>query len=273
MPGDEAPAAPSGSGGGGGGGGTSGNTANLQWKAPTVTHQQKYSLQPLPDDFECTPEEQTLLNFYDTIRSYERQAARLKDAAARKRLADREAEFQKQHETTGVSPGGGGGGGGEAVATKKKKKKRHQRRKIIDMDGGMDSDSGDDVDESMASDGSDGNGAEGDDESDDNQQSSYERREAKLQRMREEVEAKMGADAEVDARRQSMLQASNDDMVEDGPALKRKKIDDETQPKSSLIANLGNMATPPHEFSKSLELTALNGTCSRCRLCICGFML
>ena len=71
---------------------------NQQWKNPTPDRQQKYSIQPLPNDFEPNLEEQNLLKFYETIRSYERTAKRLKDTAARERLAAREREFQKQNE-------------------------------------------------------------------------------------------------------------------------------------------------------------------------------
>lgn len=216
----------------------SGSASNLQWKAPSAAHQQKYSLQPLPEDFDPTEEEQKLLNFYDTIREYERQAARLKDAAARKRLADREAEFNKQKESEGA----------ETPVRKKKKKKRP----VEDNDNDMHDNESED--ESMDSAGSD-------EESDqDEHKSSYDRREEKLQALREEIEAKkkMGAmaEAEEDALRQELLTSSA--VEEEGPLLKRKKI--ESTQNSSLIDNISSLETPPHDFSKKLELSALHGT-------------
>ena len=220
-------------------GGTGGGSTNQQWKAPSAAHQQKYSLHPLPEDFDPTDEEQKLLNFYDTIRSYERQAARLKDAAARKRLADREAEFQKQNESSN-SPD----------PSSKNKPKKKKKKKPVEMDNDEMHDESDD--ESVESAGSE-------DSDDEQHKSSYDRREEKLQALREEVEAKTkmsaAAEAEEDARRQELLTSS---ATEEGPALKRKKI--ETTQKSSLIASIGNMVTPPHDFSKKLELSALHGT-------------
>ena len=216
--------------------------SNLQWKAPSAAHQQKYSLQPLPEDFDPTEEEQKLLNFYDTIREYERQAARLKDAAARKRLADREAEFNKQKESESAP------GEPSAKSKRKKKKKRHVEENDNDMN---DNES---EDESMDSAGSD------EESNDDEHKSSYDRREEKLQALREEIEAKkkMGAmaEAEEDALRQELLTSSA--VEEEGPLLKRKKI--ESTQNASLIDNISSLETPPHDFSKKLELSALHGT-------------
>ena len=216
-----------------------------QWKAPSAAHQQKYSLQPLPEDFDPTEEEQKLLNFYDTIREYERQAARLKDAAARKRLADREAEFNKQKESEGGAP---------VEASSKTKRKKKKKKKASDDNDNEMQDNNESENESMES-------AASDEESESEEhKSSYDRREEKLQALREEVEAKkkMGTlvDAKEDALRQELLTSSI--VEEEGPLLKRKKV--ESTQMSSLIDNISSLETPPHEFSKKLELTVLNGT-------------
>lgn len=214
----------------------SGTGATSQhWKTPSVAHQQKYSLVPLPDDFVTTKEEEALLNFYDTFKNYERQAKIVKDAAARAKLAAKEKEFREQNNainTTDSSP------------KKKRKKKKSAATAAVAGD----------------SDVSDGDDSIGCDESTDEEgKSSYARREEKLKALREEVEAKISAAAAKeggeDALRQELLTAAEDD--EDGPSLKRKKI--EPAQKSSLIASISNQVTPPHDFSKKLELSSVHG--------------
>ena len=72
--------------------------SNNSWRSPSAQQMQKYDLTQLPDNFEPTEEEQSLLDMYDVIRSYERQAARLKEEAARKKLEAADAEFQQQRQ-------------------------------------------------------------------------------------------------------------------------------------------------------------------------------
>jgi hypothetical protein len=217
------------------GGGSAGT--NQQWKAPSATNQQKYSLVPLPVDFEPTKEETSLLNFYETIRSYERQAARLKDAAARAKLAAKDAEFQKQNKDVS-NP--------ESATKKKKKKRKKQPTAAGDDEMAVESE-----DESSESEGSM-------DEDDDEHKSSYDRREEKLQALRDEVEAKINAAADAEAEQDALIQEHlTTSTTTEGPSIKRKKI--EPAQKSSLIASIGNRATPPHDFSKKLELNPIHG--------------
>lgn len=215
--------------------GQDGNPASQQWRNPSAAIQQKYSLVPLPDDFQPTKEEESLLNFYETIRSYERQAARLKDAAARAKLAAKEAEFQKSNATS------------ETLEAKKSKRKR-KKKKLPTSDDEPREQSEDESLESEASDMV---------EEDEEHKSSYDRREEKLQALRAEVEAKMNKETDDDALRKELL-ASNNEGVEGQPSFKRKKLED--APKSSLIASISNQATPPHDFSKNLELKPYNGS-------------
>lgn len=208
---------------------------NQQWKAPSAAHQQKYSLQPLPEDFEPTDQEQALLKFYETIRSYERTSARLKDVAARARLAAREAEYQKLKESN-----------------KKNKRRKKKKAEQFDDDDDDDEMADDSEDDSLAS-GSDDNSDE--DEEDAAPKSSYDKREEKLQKMRDEVEAKMNAEANEEELRQELL-TRHTSIGDEGPMLKKKKV--EQTEKSSLIASIV-ASTPPHDFSKKLELSPLSG--------------
>lgn len=220
-------------------------SGNQQWKTPSASHQAKYNLVPIPD-LEPTEEEQKLLGFYDTIRSFERQAARLKDAAARAKLAAKDAEFQNKSSSAANAA---------EPSSSEKKRKRSKKAKKTATSGGDDGG------------GEDGAAAESDDDEslgseksmDENeQQSSYERREEKLQALREEIEAKMGkaSKEEQDELRQELLATSAE--TAEGPAIKRKKIE-HSQEKSSLISSIENQSTPPHDFSKKLEIKAWNG--------------
>jgi hypothetical protein len=201
------------------------------WKAPSATHMQKHDLVPLPEDFEPTPEEQLLLDTYETVKTYERQAARLKEEAARQKLADKEDEFQQK------------------LAPNKKNKRRRRKAAAAAAGGGSESDLGSDDEPSDENDEND---------EDEDEQTLHERREAKLATWREEVEvAKQPKESEADAlraqqRAQHLTTAAEDAYENVGPLVKRKKMD--VQEPKSLIANLNAGATPPHDFSKSLEL-------------------
>jgi len=211
------------------------SSTSQQRKTQSVAHQQKYSLVTLPDDAVTTKEEETLLNFYDTFKNYERQAKIVKDTAARAKLAAKEKEFREQNNAINTT---------ESSKVKKRKKKRFAAETAAACDSGV-------------SDGDDSIGC--DDSMEEEGKSSYDRREEKLQALREEVKAKISAAAAKeggeDALRQELLTAAEDD--EDGPSLKRKKI--EPAQKSSLIASISNQVTPPHDFSKKLELSSVHG--------------
>lgn len=199
-------------------------TSNQQWRNPSITDQQKYSLKPFEEDFEPTLEEQSLLRMYQTIRSYEKAAARLKDAAARAKLAAREAEFQKQQGTSGE---------GRPAKRLKKKKTKAETYDENDLLDGSDDSIGSYVN------------------SDEEEKTAEE----KLQALRDEVEAKMKAEAKQEELRKELLSgtAAGED---EGPMLKRKRAE---QTENSLISSLANRGTPPHDFSKNLKLGPLNG--------------
>lgn len=205
--------------------------SNNSWRSPSAQQMQKYDLTQLPDNFEPTEEEQSLLDMYDVIRSYERQAARLKEEAARKKLEAADAEFQQQRQ-----------------APKRKKRKR-VKESFIDEAGVSDDEDDNSEDDSDEDDISD-------DEEED-PQALHERREAKLAALREEVnEAKQSQQAEEDMRQKHLNPATQEFDDEEGPSLKRKRAnDDDLKQPQSLIANLKAAATPPHEFSEKLGLT------------------
>lgn len=210
-----------------GNGASAATAANQSWRNPSIPDQQQYSLQPFEDDFEPTPEEQSLLKMYQTIRSYEKAAARLKDAAARAKLAAREAEFQKQQ---GMS-----GEGRPAKRPKKKKAKAETYDENDMLDGS---------DDSIVSD------VNSEDEEEEEKTA-----EEKLQALRNEVEAKMKAEAKQEELRKELL-AGTGTGEDEGPMLKRKRAE---QTEFSLISSLANRGTPPHDFSKKLKLGPLNG--------------
>ena len=194
---------------------------------------QRYGLVPLPDDFELTREEQELLDKYNEKQQLERRAVRIKEEEARAKLAARDAEFQQK----------------TAPARKRKKKKR--KKDLTDLPEEADADSGgeeldddddDDDDDDMAS---------------EDEEDLRKRTEAKLAALREEVaEAKQSQENEEDAKRAELLETKE---VDGGIALKRKNVSAAEPSATSLIANLTAGATPPHDFSKKLGLTAGRG--------------
>lgn len=194
------------------------------WKNPSSAQMQKYDLVPLPNDFEPTDEEKILLDMYETISKHERQAARLKEEAARARLAARDAEFQQK-----IAP----------------KRKTNRKKAAKKENTAGDDDEEEDEDEQDV-----------DDEQED-EDTIEARRQAKLAALREEVEAaKQAQSNQQETLREELLQTQETEVVE-GPLLKRKKV--ETDAQTSLIANLTAGSTPPHDFSKKYELTAARG--------------
>ncbi|CAB9504387.1 Galactoside-binding lectin [Seminavis robusta] len=116
----------------------------------------------------------------------------------------------------------------------------------LDDDGEMDDGTSDETDEDSS-------------EDEDAGKSTYEKREKKLKKMRDEVEAKMSKKAkeerESEAKRLELLAEADD---EDGPSLLRRKradSDEMDKPKTDLLAHLTARATPPHDFSARFKTT------------------
>jgi hypothetical protein len=217
--------------------GTTGSSFN--WRNPPESHLSKYNLRALPNDFEPTEEESQLLSMYEVIQQHERVAARLKEEAARAKLAARDAEFQQQKL-------------GQTSTTASKRNRAQKKTKRRDEN---DSDL-DDKDILYSDD------DQSDIEDEEDVDTLRDSREAKLAKLREEVEeAKRSivpsGQQEVDALRQQHLATS--DNVDSGPVILKKRKDFETDttgvgPPSSLIANLTGSTTPPHDFSQKLDL-------------------
>jgi hypothetical protein len=217
--------------------GLTSQSQSSSWRTPSRELQGKFNLRVLKDDFEPTKEEDDLLEMYETIRTYEKEAARIKEQQARAKMDAKKAEYDKMHgqDDSGVTP------------TKKKKKKRRKEVEQHESGGdiGMDDASSDD-----------------EEEEEEDERTIQERREAKLAEWREEIESKQKKDArektEEEAMRAKLLQTEQaDDQL--GPSLKRKQMSPMREDKSALIANLSAKATPPHEFSKKVGLKAWEG--------------
>jgi hypothetical protein len=203
-----------------------GNSSSASsWRTPSAANQAKFHLVALPEEFEPTEEEKGLLSMYETLRNYEREAARLRDRTNREKLAAKEAEFKQS-----LAP---------------KRKIRRKREKMEGVTG-----AGDDEDE----------GSDEDDESEEETDDIQERRAAKLEALRDEVEDKKKAMA-VDENKEEDLRehflAQNED-VDLGPTLKRKKLNEPAEGKT-LLSSMMKMKTPPHEFSEKLGIKPWKG--------------
>lgn len=207
-----------------------GSKAANSWKNASGENQAKYNLVELPEDFQPTKEEEALVNMYQTIRQFERQAARLKEQKAREKLEAKENEFK------------------QSQANKKPKKRRRKREDV--PKGSGDEMSGDE------------SSSEEDDSAEEEQdeQTLHDRRTAKLDALRDEVnEAKKAMVA--DAVKQETLRKNHLETKETeismGPSLKRKKLED-TSSEGGLLSNM-KIDTPPHEFSERLNIKSWKG--------------
>jgi len=213
-----------------------GAAGSNNWRNPSAAHMQKHSLNPLPDNFEPTVEEQQLLDLYEVVRTQERHAARLKEESARAKLEAAEAEFQQSR-------------GAPAGAKKKNKRKRDKKPKLEAQVAYSDEESSDESSDLES-------------EEEEKEETLHDRREAKLAEMRERNEEKqllLEGDGKDEALREQLL-AETAVAVDDGVTLKRKQRDETENPATSLISNITAAATPPHDFSDKLQLTRVKGT-------------
>lgn len=196
---------------------------------------------PLPESFEPTKEEEDLLATYEIMRAYEKEASRIKEQAAKAKLAAADAKYKQSMEASNEE-------NATPVRKKKASKKKHFYTERPDQN---------------ESDGDEEESDEDAQEIEEDPQSLHERREAKLAEMREKLEeAKQTKEAEATAAEEALraeLLATKEEGVDIGPSLKRKRQEPPTE-KSSLIANLTNQKTPPHDFSQELGLKSWAGT-------------
>jgi Galactoside-binding lectin/RNA recognition motif. (a.k.a. RRM, RBD, or RNP domain) len=263
------------------------------WRNPSAAHMQKYGLVALPADFQPTPQEQMLLDMYETVKNLERAAAKIREDAARAKLDARKVEFQqKQMAASTKDSNRGKDSSNNKKKDKKKKPHRHKRVKTLTAeDDAVDDDDDDDDDVDVSDDDSEmeeeeegKDGGDGDDnDSDDDQEK---RKAAEIAALRADVEDRKKQAAvetnkasEEDARRAHHLatadEAVDDDLIGGGPVMRKKEKraklnadgndDNDTAgaaaaASSALIDSLADAsATPPHDFSKSLGLSPLKG--------------
>jgi hypothetical protein len=206
-------------------------STSSSWKNPSAAVQAKRNLRPLPDDFEPTEEEQGLLAMYDSLKSFERQATRLKEMKAREKLEAKEAEFK------------------QTMARKRKVRTKNKPK----QEGAGDSGSDEGGDDSPVEEDSEV-------ESEDDQQTLHQKRQAKLEKWRDEIDSKqqaMVAQESKEATMRDQLLAQNE-TLDLGTTLKRKRLE-RNDDESDLLASMMKAQTPPHEFSKSLGLTVVKG--------------
>jgi Galactoside-binding lectin len=229
-------------------------------------HAAKYNLNLLPEDFEFTEEEKNLIKMYDTVKQFEREATRLKEKKARERIyanqpSSATQDDQEEKEDGKMSPKPA------AVASasnKKRKAGRGKKKKAITAAAaaaaaaGMMNDESSDEDSDMESVGSD---VEGDNE---RATTLADRRAAKLEALRDEVEEKKNAmtEEEISAEqlRKELLATNEADGIEDARVLKRKRPLPTQEDGKTLISKMMSAQTPPHEFSEKLGLKTWKGT-------------
>eukprot|EP00544_Gedaniella_sp_CCMP2646_P013628 CAMPEP_0202491620 /NCGR_PEP_ID=MMETSP1361-20130828/8618_1 /ASSEMBLY_ACC=CAM_ASM_000849 /TAXON_ID=210615 /ORGANISM="Staurosira complex sp., Strain CCMP2646" /LENGTH=527 /DNA_ID=CAMNT_0049121701 /DNA_START=132 /DNA_END=1715 /DNA_ORIENTATION=- len=213
------------------------SSSSSSWRNPSAENQQKYNLVELPESFVPTKEEEDLLQAYESLRNYEKEAARVKEQAAKAKLATADLKYKQSIATEEVNEDVI-----EPIEQKVKAKKRKKRPVGAPHEG-------DNHDENISD----------EYESEHEEQSRHEKREAKLAEMREELEeAKQTKEAAEEAMRAQLLQEQEAADIESGPSLKRKKME-EPLDKSALLAHLDKHTTPPHEFSKDLEIKSWEG--------------
>jgi Galactoside-binding lectin len=208
------------------------SSTSSSWKTPSAAVQAKHNLRPLPDDFEPTEEEKGLLAMYESIKNFERQAARLKETKAREKLEAKEVEFK------------------QSLARKRKVRRKDKPKQEGGGEDAEDSDSGDDSPMNEDS----------EVESEDDQKTLHKKRQAKLEKWRDEIESKQQAMSEKETKEAAMrdqLLAENETSAI-GTTLKRKRLE-RNDNESDILASMLQAHTPPHEFSKSLGLTAIKG--------------
>eukprot|EP00934_Nitzschia_sp_Nitz4_P007746 Nitzschia sp. Nitz4//scaffold239_size30010//1167//2957//NITZ4_008009-RA/size30010-processed-gene-0.9-mRNA-1//-1//CDS//3329543559//7736//frame0 len=212
-----------------------GIAASSVWRNPSAANQAKYHLKPLPEDFAPTPQESALIRMYDTIKNFTREAARWKEQKAREKLQAREDEFKK-------------------TLAKKRKNRRVRNPNSGAASGDDDEDDGDNVSE-------DEEAEAGSDMEEEQARQLEERRAAKLERLREEVESKQQKMQEQETKQESMRDhhlTTNED-VDLGPTLKRRKFTDKPDDASALLTSMMTANTPPHDFSKNSGISVVKG--------------
>uniref|UniRef100_A0A7S4RBW9 Galectin n=1 Tax=Ditylum brightwellii TaxID=49249 RepID=A0A7S4RBW9_9STRA len=224
----------------------------------------------LPPNFEPTPEEQSLLDLYKTVKQYEKEAAKLKEKGARERLRLADEQFkikqqQEEKESAEREENGGGedvyGGGAAAESNKMPKKKRSKKKKTKE-----DVDPMDDASDASGNE-SDSHHSDSDSAASNDDYASFMDKPSSISPFnpieppsrQPKQPSRSAAQVEEEKRREMMGQEEDVDDLLHAPLVTRKNpkdlYDDEGP---SLIANIGAAKTPPHDFSKSLGMGKAN---------------
>mmetsp|Transcript_57723 Transcript_57723/g.140979 ORF Transcript_57723/g.140979 Transcript_57723/m.140979 type:complete len:550 (-) Transcript_57723:65-1714(-) len=212
-------------------------------------------LKELPENFEPSAEEAKLQQMYAAIKAFEKEAIRVKEKKAREKIFDNatsigvsqnaddtnEDQDQQQQETEETPTADVKG----PTSTTKKTAKRPGARKKRDPLSQIQQDGFEDED--------DGGGdiEDGGDKA--------QREAAKLEALRLKVEQmknakKDEAEIEEENKRKEALATNDDTILTGGPALKKARKDLEAAPGQSILDGLVPAQTPPHEFSKNLNI-------------------
>ncbi|KAG7343369.1 galactoside-binding lectin [Nitzschia inconspicua] len=232
-------------------------------------HAAKYNFNLLPEDFEFTAEEQNLIQMYDTVKQFEREATRLKEKKARERIyannqpqqqqqVDDDDEQNDQDENGKLSPVPPTAAASAAgLASNKKRKAGRGKKKKASSAAGV-------MHDSSEEDENDAESAQSDADQNMDAITLAERRAAKLEALRGEVEGKKNTMTEEELleeqRRKELLATNDDDGIDDGRVLKRKRPIPSQEEGKSLLSKMMTAQTPPHDFSEKLGLKTWKGT-------------
>mmetsp|Transcript_31050 Transcript_31050/g.53070 ORF Transcript_31050/g.53070 Transcript_31050/m.53070 type:complete len:587 (+) Transcript_31050:306-2066(+) len=237
-----------------------------------------------------TENETALLDMYEKIKHYEKEAARLKATEAKRRLEEADERYRaKVREREGAD--GSGSDDDNDAGEEKKKQSSNNNDLGISFDPHDDDDDDDDSDI--------------DDEQDAEAIARRKKRAAEISKLRKDVNAARDAKEQKEAKREAAKEkeesmrrallgegggggatiakkkrAGDDEDDEDsdehdysededhydatatGPSIKKKRLDHDNpwdeKPKPSLIANMGGDATPVHDFSKKLGMSKIS---------------
>lgn len=210
----------------------------------------KYNLHPVPGEYQPSAEEKALLDMYETIKAYEREATRLKEKKAREKIYAKDEAGINGH--SGVPPVASSEPSTKSKASRKKKKRADTigtgGREMSDDEEESDAISASDVEEDGPDDG----------------ETLLEKRAAKLEALRDEIEDRKNAmdenTAEEERRRKELLETNDDDLMHVQPVVKKKKVmQNAADGGPSLLSNLMSAKTPPHEFSEKLGIKDWKG--------------
>uniref|UniRef100_A0A7S1FPE0 Galectin n=1 Tax=Corethron hystrix TaxID=216773 RepID=A0A7S1FPE0_9STRA len=229
------------------------------------------AIEPLDGSAGPTPEEQSLLDLYHTVREYEIIQKRLEASAAVQKLnAAQERHKAAQSAVTSEATEAG------ADASQKVRRRRAKIMRSASSGGEvlLSDDDDDDDDDDLSGKEDDSLGSDDDDDGSENGyegETREERRERKLQKMREEIAGT--EQAAIKAREEREEERIRDHLGEGSTAathisavnIRKKKdyVDDlHGESKTSLIKNIKVRSgpTPPHEFSSGMELASSKGT-------------